>query len=327
LNITAHTSSPSERARCPVCDASTKVVYRDLFDDRYGYPDLFVLRKCGNCGHRHVPARFTGEELGQLYTRYYPRKELDVESFEPAREVSGLNAWIHGESGSAFRWVPRGVKVLDIGCGTGQTLAYHESRGCEAIGIEADHNVMAIAARHKLKIVPGVFDGTQFESASFDYVTLDQVAEHVLEPHALMQGVCRVLKRGGTAVVTTPNPDSLGARLYGRHWLNWHIPYHMQFYTRRSMAILAQRAGLVLAEVRTITPSDWLFYQWRHMATLPQRGQKSGVWYPGAPRGRKGVVEKLLDREFHYLPAHRLLSRFLDVLGLGDNRIFFLRKP
>ena len=310
-----------------MCDAATKVVYREIFDDRYGYPDLFMLRKCRNCGHRHVPAQFTSEELGKLYTTYYPRKELDIESFEPAPEVSGFAAWLQGEYGSAFRWVPRNVKVLDIGCGTGQNLAYHQKRGCEALGIEADGNVLAIAARHNLKVVPGVFDGTQFESSYFDYVTLDQVAEHVLEPHALMQGVCRVLKPGGAAILTTPNPDSLGARLYGRTWLNWHIPYHLQFYTRRSMEIVARRAGLVLTEVRTITPSDWLFYQWRHMATLPQRGQKSGVWCPGAPRSKKGVIEKLLDREFHYLPVHRLISRLLDMLGLGDNRIFILRKP
>ena len=63
------------------------------------------------------------------------------------------------------------------------------------------------------------------------------------------------------------------------------------------------------------------------MATLPQRGQKSAVWCPGAPRGEKSIVEKLLDREFHYIPVHRLMSRLLDMLGLGDNRIFFLRKP
>ena len=69
---------------------------------------------------------------------------------------------------------------------------------------EADGNVRAVAARHDLNIVSGVFDGSQFESSYFDYVTLDQVAEHVMDPHALMRGICRVLKPGGTAVVTTP---------------------------------------------------------------------------------------------------------------------------
>ena len=57
----------------------------------------------------------------------------------------------------------------------------------------------------------------------FDYVTLDQVAEHVTDPLALMRGVARVLKPGGKVVITTPNARSLGARIFRRKWLrNWN---------------------------------------------------------------------------------------------------------
>ena len=297
-----------------------------MFDDRYGYPDLFNLQACSRCGHRHVPASFTAAQLGSLYTTYYPRRNFDIESFQAAPELAGFHAWMCGERGSAFRWVPRNVKVLDIGCGTGQTLAYHQNRGCEAAGIEADDNVLAIAARHNLKITSGVFDGTQFESSYFDYVTLDQVAEHVMDPHALMRGVHRVLKPGGEVIITTPNPDSFGARWYGRKWLNWHVPYHMQFYTRRSMEIVARQAKLALTGVRTITASEWQYYQWRHVATFPQLGEKSAFWCPDdvEARGHRSdrLVRKARDRGLH-----RTISRVLDGLGIGDNRVFFLRKP
>jgi SAM-dependent methyltransferase len=311
---------------CPVCNETTDTLFRGIFDDRYGYPDLFNLQNCTNCGHRYVPASFTADELGRLYTTYYPRRHFDIESFQPAPEVSGIRAWLNGERGSAFRWVPRNVKVLDIGCGIGQTLAYHQSRGCEAAGIEADDNVLKIAARYKLNITSGVFDGSQFESSYFDYVTLDQVAEHVMDPHALMRGVHRVLKPGGHVIITTPNPDSFGARLYGARWLNWHVPYHMQFYTRRSMEILAERSGLVLTKVRTITASDWQFYQWRHVATFPERGQKSAFWCPGEVKDVAHKSDHLVDKARRYR-LHRVISRVLDVLGVGDNRVFFLRKP
>ena len=67
---------------CPVCNGPTELFYRDLFDDRYGHPDIFNLQRCLDCGHRHVPAHFTAEALEQLYTTfYYPRKELDVDQF------------------------------------------------------------------------------------------------------------------------------------------------------------------------------------------------------------------------------------------------------
>jgi SAM-dependent methyltransferase len=312
---------------CPVCMGQTVVVFRDIYDDRYGYPGLFNLHKCGSCGHMNMPAQFGPEELGQLYTRYYPRGDFDIDSFKAEEEKHGFAAWFHGEHAAAFRRVPPNVRVLDIGCGLGRTLAYHRNRGCDAYGIEADENVQAIAARYGLNIRRGVFDGTQFESGFFDYVTLDQVAEHVPDPHVLMQGVARVLKPGGKAVITTPNPNSFGAWLYGRRWLNWHSPYHMQFYTRRSMGLVAARAGLKLVKTETATASEWQYYQWRHCVQFPERGEKSPFWGSGAAGiAMHPVVAKTIQRA-RQLNLQRWISRLLDALGLGDNRVFILQKP
>src|ERR1051326_2573583 len=188
--VDMNSASPvSSSVACPVCGGPTHVVFRDLYDDRYGYPDAFTLYECDACGHMHIPTSFSPDDLGRLYTQYYPRGNFDLDSFRPEQEKNGLKAWLNGERGSAFRWVPRNVRVLDIGCGIGATLAYHKSRGCEAIGMEADGNVQAIAKRYGLDIRQGIFDGTQFEPSYFDYVTLDQVAEHVTDPLSLMRGV------------------------------------------------------------------------------------------------------------------------------------------
>jgi SAM-dependent methyltransferase len=314
-------------APCPVCQGPTDTLFQGMYDDRYGYPDLFSLQQCPACGHSHIPAHFKPEDLTRLYTDYYPRGNFDLEGFQPEQERAGFMSWLNGDRGSAFRWVPRNVRVLDIGCGVGQILAYHRNRGCQAVGIEADENVQAIAARYGLDIRRGVFDGTQFDSDFFDYVTLDQVAEHVMDPHALMQGVKRVLKPGGKVVITTPNPKSLGAWLYGRYWLNWHPPYHMQFYTRRSLELVARRAGLSLVKSKTITASDWQFYQWRHVLTFPRRGEKSSFWVPGqVPEIPHKFLDGLVD-DARRVRLHRWISRVLDMFGVGDNNVFILQKP
>jgi SAM-dependent methyltransferase len=313
------------KVSCPICRSQTALVFGGLYDDRYGYPDLFDLHRCTSCGHMHLPAQFTPEDLGQLYTRYYPRGNFDIESFRAEEEKHGFFAWLCGEGAAAFRHVPRNVRVLDIGCGLGQTLAYHKNRGCEAFGMEADGNVQAIARRYGLNIRQGIFDGTQFDSAFFDYVTLDQVAEHVTDPHALLQGIARVLKPGGKVIITTPNPRSLGARLYGRRWLNWHTPYHLQFYTPRSLGLAARQAGLELLSAKTITASEWQFYQWEHLRTFPAHRERSSFWSDGTGKGSN------LGRELAYrikrLSLHRWISRLLDALGVGDNFVFVLQKP
>ena len=315
------------KVACPVCGEAAYVVFRDLYDDRYGYPDAFTLYECSACGHMHIPTNFTPDDLGRLYTQYYPRGNFDLDNFQPEREKRGLVAWLNGERGSAFRWVPRNVRVLDIGCGIGATLAYHRNRGCEAIGMEADSNVQPIAKRYGLDIRQGIFDGTQFESGYFDYVTLDQVAEHVTDPRALMRGVARVLKPGGRVIITTPNPKSLPARIFGRKWLNWHTPYHIQFYTNRSLRKVAEDAGLRLESTRTTTASAWQFYQWHHVVQFPQQGQRSAFWSGGQVTPKQDPRRERWIRGAHKWRAHLWISRTLDALGLGDNHVFILKKP
>ena len=314
-----------EIVRCPICSEATKIAFRGLYDDRYGYPDRFDLHRCGSCGHMHIAAQFSPQQLGELYTRYYPRGAFDIESFRAEEEKSGYGAWLRGEQASAFRHVPRNVRVLDIGCGVGQTLAYHKNRGCEAFGMEADGNVQAIARRYGLDIRQGIFDGTQFDSGSFDYVTLDQVAEHVTDPHALLRGVARVLVPGGKVVITTPNPGSFGAWLYGRRWLNWHTPYHLQFYTRRSLELVARQAGLELVTAKTITASEWQYYQWEHLLTFPAPRERSSFWSSGT--GKPSRLGKELAFRARRLSLHRWISRLLDATGFGDNLVFVLQKP
>jgi SAM-dependent methyltransferase len=321
-------ATPVETAApCPVCNAPTRVMYRDLYDDRYGYPDAFTLYACDACGHMHIPTHFTPEDLGKLYTQYYPRGHFDIEEFQPEEEKSGFLSWFKGDGAGAFRRVPRNVRVLDIGCGIGATLAYHKARGCEAIGMEADQNVQPIAQRYGLDIRQGIFDGSQFDSSYFDYVTLDQVAEHVTDPHALMRGMARVLKPGGKVIITTPNPQSTSARIFGRKWLNWHVPYHIQFYSRESLTRVAEGAGLKLVKMETTTPSEWQLYQWIHVMQFPERGQRSYFWSPRHVPPRRYPVLELLMGVARRLHMQRWISRMLDLVGAGDNHVFILQKP
>src|SRR5579863_4208993 len=110
---------PLATPSCPICHGQTRVLAEGLYDDRYGYPDAFVQFQCDGCGHLHIPTNFTSEDLGRLYTQYYPRGNFDPENFRPEIEKRGFFSWLDGDRSSAYRWVPRNVRVLDIGCGLG----------------------------------------------------------------------------------------------------------------------------------------------------------------------------------------------------------------
>jgi hypothetical protein len=134
-----------------------------------------------------------------------------------------------------------------------------------------------------------------------------------------------VLKRGGTAVLTTPNASSLTARMFGRRWINWHTPYHMHFFTPRSLRRAAELAGLEVASIKTITSSEWLSYQWIHLLTYPPAGTTSPFWTTRRRRAWEQVTIKGL-RALHRLGVDQLTTRILDAASVGDNYVVQLRR-
>lgn len=310
---------------CPICGVQDQICQKGFYDDRYGYPGRFSLRECKGCRHKCLDVAFSKDQLRALYTEFYPRADLKLADFVPHKETQGFAAWINGCRSSAFRWVPRNVRVLDIGCGFGNTLAYHEARGCDVWGVEADDNIRRVAEKYGFKVHVGLFNPSVYEPNSFDFVTLDQVIEHVASPVETLRGIAKVLTPHGTAILSTPNEAGWGAKIFGRRWINWHVPYHQQFFTPSSMRQAAEQVGLVVEQTMTITSSSWLHYQWIHLLTYPSEGTPSIFWANhGTWSFMKRVVLKALTIA-HRCKINHVITRVFDALGMGDNRLFFLR--
>lgn len=319
------TSSAVHKA-CLICGSDCSAGL-ELYDDRYGYPGRFSLQRCGSCKHAFLDGEFSSESLRDLYSRYYPRSTFDLDAYQPYQERNGFRAWLDGDRSAPFRWVPPNVRVLDIGCGFGEALGYYQARGCDAYGVEVDENIRGVAARFGYKVHVGLFDANAYEPESFDYVTMGQVIEHVADPVQTLKGVARVLKPGGRAILSTPNARGWGARVFGRRWINWHQPYHRQFFTVASMRLAAARAGLTVESSATITPSDWVHYQWIHLLTRPVEGQPSGFWAPGRnlSAAAKAAIHVLWIA--HRLRIDHVVTRLFDMVRLGDNYLYVLHKP
>lgn len=312
--------------KCPICKQQHMHTDKQLYDDRYGYPGLFSLLTCNLCGHVFLQGDFPPELLRDLYSNYYPRSKFELEDHRPYLEAGGFKAWFDGEKSSTFRWVPENVRVLDIGCGFGESLGYHQARGCDVYGVEADENIRRVADRFGYKVHVGLFDPSVYEGDYFDYVTMSQVIEHVTDPVQTLRGIARILKPGGVAILSTPNASGWGARLFGRRWINWHAPYHLHFFSGRSMRLAAAQAGLEVERTVTLTPSAWLHYQWIHLISYPLPGKPSVFWAPGGKwtLPQKAVLKVL--SVMHRCKVDHVITRLFDALGYGDNRLYFLRK-
>ncbi|MEQ8288821.1 MAG: class I SAM-dependent methyltransferase [Gammaproteobacteria bacterium] len=311
---------------CPVCNAGNCQQRYWLFDDRYGYPDMFVLMQCPSCAHQFLQHNLQQEEIGSLYSNYYPRKHIQPEHVKALPPAKNFTAWINGTHSRPCYRVPEKISLLDIGCGTGAALLYHRERGCEVVGTETDENIRPIAELYQLNVHFGPFQRDAFKTGCFDCITMEQVIEHLVDPLKLLADCRELLKPGGRIILSTPRPHGLGARMFGRRWVHWHVPYHLHFFSSKSMQLAAEKVGLVIEERHTVTPSDWLYYQLQHLNVYPEKGKASAFWIDSDEvTVRQKYLRKVINI-MHSIKVIHLFTRLFDSLGLGDNQLFILRR-
>ena len=129
---------------------------------------------------------------------------------------------------SIARLVPQGARVLDLGCGTGELLAYLiRERGCSGYGVELDDgNVQACVARGVNAIQLNLEDGlSMFGDSSFDVVLQIDTLQHLRNAEVMLRETARV---GRVGIVAFPNfghwPNRL-AVLRGRMPVTKVLPY------------------------------------------------------------------------------------------------------
>ena len=149
--------------------------------------------------------------------------------------------------------VPRGARVLDLGCGDGAMLDYlQRERGCSGYGVElADANVLACVARGVNVLQLNLDEGLAiFEDASFDVVLQIDTLQNLRNAETMLRETARVGRMG---IVAFPNfahwPNRLSV-LRGRMPVTKRLPYqwydtpNIRVGTHADLADLAQRNGL-----------------------------------------------------------------------------------
>lgn len=107
--------------------------------------------------------------------------------------------------------VPKGGRVLDLGCGQGFYLPLYAQLGLTATGVEPDPAPRAMAEPRAKALGFVVVDANAerppFADASFGAVVMSEVLEHLPDPLAALTEAARVLLSGGLLLVTVPHAD------------------------------------------------------------------------------------------------------------------------
>ena len=150
-----------------------------------------------------------------------------------------------------------GLRVLDLGCGDGAFAAELAAAGCAVVAVD----VAEEALRRTRARVPGIDVRRAVEGAALpldedavDVVWAGEVLEHAADVVGLLAEVRRVLRWGGTLLVTTPYHGRVSVALLalaGR--LEAHFDPradHLRFFTTRSLQGVLRDGGFAEVDVR-----------------------------------------------------------------------------
>lgn len=154
---------------------------------------------------------------------------------------------------------PRGLRILDLGCGGGHNGALFKKAGArEVVGVELDARA-AHEARSRLDSVLqddlAGFDPARLGDKPFDAILASDVFEHLLDPEAVLARALTRLRPGGAVVVSLPNVSNVYvfANLLAKRWPRRSSGIfdrtHLRFFAKRDMVALLEGAGLRVLRV------------------------------------------------------------------------------
>lgn len=160
------------------------------------------------------------------------------------------------------RGAPKRGRVLDLGCGPGYLLEKLLARGYRCTGLDfSAESVSSMVAR--LMNVPGFEGGhhagslpSSLAANTFDLVFSVETIEHLLDSHVtrFLQEAVRLLRSGGTLVITTPNDEDLdrASVLCPDCGCVFHVMQHVQRWTPGRLTMALESLGLETVDCKPI---------------------------------------------------------------------------
>lgn len=217
----------------------------------------YQITRCHECAGGFVLPMPSPSDMSAIYSDQYGDGYLDGpmhgQQFaeDRFRTVMGL---LDGLDLPVPRLPQR--RALDVGCGSGHFLALLRGAGWETRGLELSPRLVGYAVKELgLDVYRADFLAADLPDESFHFISMFHVIEHFSDPRAAVKKAVRLLVPGGLLFIETPNWESIGALVRGKHWSHFIPPEHLVYFGPRAIRSLGKSCGLVSVACRTTTPA------------------------------------------------------------------------
>ena len=140
--------------------------------------------------------------------------------------------------------------LLDVGCGTGDFLKTAKDNNWIVSGIEPNAEARTIANQKTENAVFDIEQLNNFESNSFDVITLWHVLEHLPDLEYQISILKKLLKPKGSLVVAVPNYKSFDANYYNQFWAAYDVPRHLWHFDQNSISKLFASIDMEIEQLK-----------------------------------------------------------------------------
>lgn len=231
-------------------------------DYRFGIKDEFQYKTCTSCEHIQLSPLLEEDQLLNYYNTYYNTVEksnsnqyLRLRSFINSTFIGKIYNWIEGDI--TFSLTKGNGRLLEIGCNEGKNLQYYSRNGYDTYGLEINRIAASEAEKKGYKIFK--IDIKELSKKEyFDIIVIPNVIEHVPNPIQLLTEIKLHLKPQGELWISLPNSNSIFRKIFGKHWINWHPPFHISQFNEQNLCRLLTERGFSINSIKYVTPNQWI---------------------------------------------------------------------
>ncbi len=250
----AYFSDPGrcEEINCPACSCDQTVFEFEKFGFNY--------HSCPDCGTLFVNPRPKLVFLEDFYVNSPSSRFWAEEFFKPVAEARREKIFRpRAKHFNNLITTDDEITVGDIGAGYGLFLEELSKlrKNVRPFAIEPSPEMAAICRTKNFEVLESIIEKIEGYDSSFDFLCSFELFEHLHTPATMLTAAFKLLKPGGSLLLTTLNGKGFDIQLLWEKSKSVFPPHHLNFCSPDSLSLLLNKVGFEVLEAETPGVLDW----------------------------------------------------------------------